>query len=172
MSRRSPDMSIAAVAPHLYEQARTVLLARLLDDAAPQGESKITARMTIITRPPPNSAARNCQPSRMRRTRPSSKTSWSRRNSKITALPKRRPFAEQRSSHRNRGIGARGGTLRRTPSPNAMDFGVSRPSRRRPPAWRRGSQPPPREEAERERPQHLPEHCERQVASAEPIWCG
>src|SRR6202171_5341661 len=52
---------------------------------------KRTQRMTAMSRPPANSAATNCQPSRMRRTRPSSKTRFVDANSKMIALPKLAP---------------------------------------------------------------------------------
>ena len=49
-------------------------------------------RSTAMSRPPANSAATNCQPKRMRRTRPSSKTRLVEANSKMIALTKLAPL--------------------------------------------------------------------------------
>ena len=48
-------------------------------------------RITAISRPPANSAATNCQPRRISRTRPSSKTRFVDANSKMIALTKWAP---------------------------------------------------------------------------------
>src|ERR1700682_447741 len=89
----------------------------------------MTASSTIITRPPLNSATRNCQPRRISNTRPSSKTRLVEANSKITALANVAPL---RNSVRATATAAYEHEDDAAPSAvaSATDFGVSRPSSR------------------------------------------
>src|SRR5437867_4345191 len=121
---------------------------------------KRTARTATMSSPPATSAARNCQPSRTRRTNPSSKTRFVLANSKEDGVGEGRALAEEASAHRDRGVGAararraeqggEGGAAQAVP---AQDAGhrLTRHDR----LDQRGD-----EEAESQRPQHLPEHEE------------
>ena len=103
---------------------------------------KMTASSTIITRPPLNSAARNCQPRRMSSTRPSSKTRLVEANSKMTAFPSVDPL---RNSVRATATAAYEQDEEAAPKTVAIatDFGVSRPTSARRLAWKRASRRPP-----------------------------
>src|SRR3984957_13765802 len=89
----------------------------------------MTASNTIITRPPLNSAARNCQPRRMRSTRPSSKTRLVDANSKMTAFPSVEPFRNRVRATATAAYEQDEDAAPKTVA-SATDFGVSRPNKR------------------------------------------
>ena len=90
---------------------------------------RMTASMITISRPPLSSATRNCQPNRMKSTRPSSKTRLVEANSKMMALPRDAPL---RKSVRATATAAYEQEEEAAPSPVAMaaDLGESVPRAR------------------------------------------
>ena len=79
------------MALHAAEHALLGLLARLLDEPAPEEESEHEASRTIISGPPTNSPSVNCQPRTSAIRMPSSTTRFVEANSKAIAAVKSAP---------------------------------------------------------------------------------
>ena len=86
------DMSIAPWPSILPESPLSACFLASATMRARRVYLKAMASIAIISRPPANSAARNCQPSSTSRTRPSSKTRLVLANSNTIAFPKAAPF--------------------------------------------------------------------------------